>query len=128
MVLNIASCALIIQNYNNGDSLINETEFALSLAQLVILCIGIAVDLILWHKIKYHVILIPYLAAQIFSLIFSVYIIINYNNNVHVNIDLYNLSITIIVNNICSFFGYLYFINPYPLGSPYFLDPDSSFI
>jgi hypothetical protein len=107
MVFNIASAALIYQSYqqNSTTAIVTYTEFALSITQLVLVCLNIVG---IWGLINKGVpVLISFslLTIQCFNIAYSAYIIEYYNNHSTVTPFLNNIALAIIILNALSICG-----------------------
>lgn len=107
MVFNLASAALIVEEYNT-TGLITYTNYCLSITELVLVCINI---LSVWSFIKkkknvsLFCLLIPVLLNLINNIVYSALTIHYYNKNLVYNEQFIWYSISILVTNALGLLG-----------------------
>lgn len=107
MVLNLASAALIVQEYNT-TGMVTYTNFCLSMTELVLICLVLpAIWSIIIEKkdFFYFCLSVPMLLNAINNIVYSSFIIHFYNKNLVYNEQFIWYSIAILVTNSMSLLG-----------------------
>jgi len=101
MVFNIASAALVYQSYqeNSTTAVVTYTEYALSLTELIFVCINILGLIMLIEKSAPVILSYTLLIVQGFNIAYSAYIIEYYNGHPTVTPFLNNMALAIIILN-----------------------------
>jgi hypothetical protein len=105
MVFNIASAALVYQSYqqsyqqNSTAAAVTYTEFALSITELVFICLNIFLVIRLIQKGAQIILSYSLLIVHCFNIAYSAYVIEYYNGNQIVTPFLNNVALAIIILN-----------------------------
>jgi hypothetical protein len=100
MVFNLASAGLVYTAYNNNATnvLINNTEFGLSITEIVLIVIEWV--LLLQVAASVHIFVsLPLLTVQAFNIAYSAYVIEYYNSQIPLPLRIINIALAIIVLN-----------------------------
>lgn len=110
MVFNLATAALIVSE-GNTTAMIDYTQFALSITELVFVClytIGIWLAMkqsLLDSNVVLCLLLIPLLCVEVTNMVYSGFIINYYNKKIPITEEFFNFSIGILVVNSLSMCG-----------------------
>ncbi len=101
MIFNIASASLVCLGYdqNATTAVVTYTEYALSLTELILLCVNIFGIIILVQKGAPIILSLTLSTIQCFNIAYSAYVIEYYNEHPAVTQFLYNMALSIITLN-----------------------------
>ncbi len=103
MVFNIASAALIWTAYqqNATNIIINRTEYALSLTEIVCIVIGWVFHIltVCTHRKLNVMSMVSISVVEVFNIIYSSFIIEYYHKHTSLPLDIVSMAITIIIFN-----------------------------